>query len=64
MKLNKSSGTVQKNIKSIFDVINSLLQKFGTNKIPLALAYVHITEKFDVVRRSQGKEWVVTPDRE
>ena len=63
MKLIKLSGTIQKNINSILDVINSLLKKIPTNKIPLTLEYVRVTEKFDVVRRSQGRQWVLTPDR-
>ena len=64
MKSIKSVGTVRENIKAILDVISSLVQKVRSNKIPLALEYVRITEKFDVVRRSQGREWVVMPDRE
>ena len=61
MKAQKQSGTTVKDIHAIMDIINSI-KLFSIENIFLAPQFIRITEKFDVVHRSDFKGWVLRPD--
>lgn len=61
MKAQKQSGTTVKDIHAIMDIINSI-KLFSIENIFLAPQFIRITEKFDVVHRSDFKRWILRPD--
>jgi hypothetical protein len=54
----------EKNYNPILDIIKSLSNLFSSKDAAMPLQFVRITEKFDVVQRSQHKGWVLRPDNE
>jgi hypothetical protein len=64
MKPNNLKQTAKRSIAGIVNLIKSLQQKLTMDEVTPSLKYVRITEKFDVVRRSQNRHWILTPDRE
>ena len=54
MKSQHPVGKLIENIKKLFSRINE----------PAQLQFILVTEKFDVVRKSSYREWVLRPDGE
>ena len=61
MKAQKQSGTGVKDIHAIMDIINSI-KLFSIENMFLSPQFIRITEKFDVVHRSDFKGWILRPD--
>ena len=61
MKAQKRSGTTVKDIHAIMDIVKSI-KLFSIENIFLSSQFIRITEKFDVVHRSDFKGWVLRPD--
>ena len=61
MKAQKQPETASNELQAILEIINSIKLFSIENKF-LSPQFIRITEKFDVVHRSDFKGWVLRPD--
>jgi hypothetical protein len=64
MKSNNLKQTAKISIAGIVNLIKSLQEKLTLDEMTQSMKFVRITEKFDIVRRSQNRHWILIPDRE
>jgi hypothetical protein len=62
MKSRMPKEIIRKNIQIIIDSIKNAANLLVAANRELPLQFVRVTEKFDVVERSQFKGWVLRPN--